>query len=64
MRIYPSLISAVQDQPSTDINVANIIGGPANWVFVLFDDRYLPGDLDVAEVRARLLPRMKVEEAR
>jgi len=59
MRIYPSLVSAVRDQAATDIAVANIMGGPADWVFVLFDDHYVPGDLDVAEVRAKLLPRMK-----
>lgn len=59
MRIYPSLISAVRDQPATDIEVANIMGGPADWVFVLFDDHYVSGDLDVAQVRAQLLPRMK-----
>ena len=62
MRIYPSLVSAVRNQPSTDINVANIMGGPADWVFVLFDDQYVPGDLDVAKVRAQLLPRMKAGE--
>ena len=61
MRIYPSLVSAVRDRPSTDINVANIMGGPADWVFVMFDDNYAPGDLDVAKVRAQLLPRMKTE---
>lgn len=61
MRIYPSLISAVRDQPSTDINVANIMGGPADWVFVLFDDKYVAGDLKVAEVRAQLLPHMKAK---
>lgn len=63
MRIYPSLVSAVLNQPSTDINVANIMGGPADWVFVLFDDKYVPGDLDVAQIRAQLLPRMKAEGA-
>lgn len=61
IRIYPSLVSAVRNQPSTDINVANIMGGPADWVFVLFDDTYVPGDLDVAKVRAQLVPRMKAE---
>lgn len=61
MRIYPSLVSAVRDRPSTDISVANIMGGPADWVFVLFDDQYVAGDLDVAKVRAQLLPRMKAE---
>ena len=63
MRIYPSLVAAVRDQPVRDIKVANIMGGPADWVFVLFDDRYVAGDLDVAAVRRELAPQMKAAGA-